>query len=127
MTFEKSDFEKLLRERQTKGAVAIRPQMERAVQASVAMEQLTGSAEWDYFLSLVQARVREFEAIRDAQKEVLLSPAATDHEARIAKIQHAAALASVDALQWAIGLPRTIRDNGEAAKQALRSTPEEAA
>lgn len=91
---------------------------ERLVQqAEVAMDRLTGSAEWDGFVQIVQSRL---EAAKDDYEHEAYRLAHESFSADvIIMMQHRLKLAGLrrvlDTLEWIIELPREIMDAAAAA------------
>lgn len=120
MTFEREDFRKQLAERRKSNVESLRPRLQREVQAAVAAEKLTGSAEWDYFLSLLQQRREEYQKLADAAREVLLHHEVVGHEDLLrAKIAFERAHSVVSALDWAIEQPKAVLERGDTARKVL--------
>lgn len=95
-------------------------------QAEVAANNLTGSPEWDVFLSYVQHAVKETTEQRDAWQRRLNAPDVVDHtELLKIKIAIAECNARIDAWTVAIALPADIKRNGNKAKDLMaRLKPE---
>jgi hypothetical protein len=100
--------------------MARRPQYERTVQASVALENLTGTPEWDYFLSLVQARLEAAQKRQNAfAQDVLLGEVDPNVQLRT-KLAYRECRMEADVLLWVIGLPKQALREAEAARERLR-------
>ena len=89
---------------------------ERLVQqAEVAMDRLTGSAEWDGFVQIVQSRL---EAAKDDYEHEAYALAHPSFRVSIeamtrARIGLAERHGVLDTLEWIVGLPREIMDAAE--------------
>lgn len=120
--FDPSDHAEMLRKRLREGRDRNAGNLRRSVQAATAMENLTGSAEWDYFLSRVEALKQESEVAVVQASETLHNPSVVDLEIMtIAKIIHASALAAVTAYQQVLAIPNEAIAQGKDAKKALDS------
>lgn len=78
-------------------------------QAAVRVEALTGTPEWDYFLSLLQPLLNVATVGMTQAKDAMPS-AATDEQIRVLLIQYWYQKGRVDALRQASELPKTLKD-----------------
>ena len=103
-------------------------------QAEVAMSKLTGSAEWDSFVQIVQNRL---DAAKDDYEHMAYELAHTDFHCSIEamtrrRLQLAAVHSVISVLEWITELPREIMDaaaaagveeNGEAREYRVAASP----
>lgn len=116
MTFDRSDYdERLRRDLETRRSAA-QPAIRQLQQAAVALENLTGGSDWDYFLSLVQA-FRESKALErdNARSQMLDIGNSMDALRRWQMVAHAASEV-VDALDFVIAIPKQAIDQAHAVK-----------
>lgn len=118
---DREDFEKLLREKLSRRTEERRPTLQRQQQAAVAMDNLTGSPEWDYFLSLVQGLLEEAQSRLEDAERVLLGPECGYEMLMSAKAAFAEARGQVAAYEHALALPKRLREEGTAAREELRA------
>ena len=98
-------------------------------QAVVRAEALTGTSEWDYFLSLLQPLLNVSTAVMTHAKDALPS-ARTDDSARALLVQYWYQKGRVDAFMEASALPKTLKDRAAsvgATSPVVSSQPESAA
>ena len=94
--------------------------MRRMVQAAVEVENLTGSAGWDYFLSLVQSDREVWEKSRDAWMDKIRNTEVVSQEALLtAKMNLGIADAVVGALDRVLEMPKQVLSDGAGAKKVL--------
>lgn len=118
--FDPKDYREHVRERLREEGRRREPELRRAAQAAVAMHELTGSREWDYFVTQVAALREAAAAARDEAARQLASPEVVAGDALVrAKIAHAAAVAQITALDAVIALPKEAMAQGEAARRVL--------
>jgi len=77
--------------------------------AAVAYRNLTGSAEWDRYLGVLQGRVEELGGELRAQQDAILSVRTGGYE-ELVRLKLAVALlqGELAALEWAMALPKTV-------------------
>lgn len=86
---------------------------------------VTGSPEWDMFLSIVEALIRRAEGRQQIAERAALAPRLVNVErvmAHRAEAAHEAAVA--ETLRQVLALPKLLKENGEQAAQMLASLEE---
>ena len=117
---DKDTFE-AQREMISEGSPSLPPdtdRLERLVhQAEVSMDKLTGSAEWDAFVQIVQSRIETAKNDYEHMAYELAHPsfrvgieAMTQQRIALAELH-----STIASLEWITGLPREIMDAAEAA------------
>ena len=120
MSFEHEDHIAALEKRFQENIESRRPEMRRMVQAAVEVENLTGSAGWDYFLSLVQSDREVWEKSRDAWMDKIRNTEVVSQEALLtAKMNLGIADAVVGALDRVLEMPKQVLSDGAGAKKVL--------
>ena len=126
MPHELKDFRKDVEQKRRDGVKAHRREMRQVAQAEVPMSALTGSKEWDYFLSILQAEIDDLEngllAMRDGGD---LDPSFEYADLVRLKAQKMLTCVQIDTLQRVRDLPQQIISQGEKAKLALRQYADE--
>lgn len=118
--FDRKDYEAHLQDRLRERRKEREPELRRAVQAATAMEQMTGSPEWDYFLSRVEALRQEAEEERKRALEHLEDPSiVSDESIRKARVTGAMARAAIVALDKVLEIPKQALEDGKRAKRVL--------
>ncbi len=97
------------------------PDLRLAVQREVPAKLLTGDPNWDFYCSLLQAKIDDADESLLRLKESLADPQKVDHQELILLKMHIAAEASyVRALREAIELPVDIANGGKKAREILK-------
>lgn len=122
MTFERHEHQALLEGKMRDRVEQIRPELRRIVQASVAAEHLTGTPEWEYFLSLVQGMIEEQVGIRNAA-DALFGEDRFRAAEEILEVRHSRAMAQarIDALESVLLIPKQAIEEGQKAKKVLEA------
>jgi nitroreductase len=88
-----------------------------ALQAAVLATNLTGDQHWDYYLQCLQGHIEAFREAEAANMELLADTRLVAHDDILrVKMALAEIRATIKALQWAVELPSTIKDDGKKAK-----------
>ena len=125
MTFERERFEKLMAAKKVERGQPSRPVLEILAQAEVGAANLTGDANWDIFLSYIQAAVERTEADIRMTETLLSSPDVVETtDLMRLKIQLARLRSQVSAWNAVISLPKDIKVEGEKAKEVLERLAE---
>ena len=119
MTFEREEHDNLLERQLAELATRQRAHFDRQVKAGAAMERMTGSAEWDFFLNQLEAIKSEAEEALRRADDVLLGLEVDPQELMKAKLARAGAMGMVAAIERAQRLPKQIMEEGAASKKAL--------
>ena len=120
MSFTEDDYRESLEGRLKDERDRRLPDLKRAVQAAVAMEQLVGDPLWDGFLRMIEG-LAEVARARIAEADTILqSPTEVDQAALMrAKIARAAAAAEAAAFEAVTQIPRRLMDEGDIARKAI--------
>jgi len=95
--------------------------MQTAVHEAVRAQALTGNEHWDHFLEAVEARIKQYEAERDAQQRILVDPKAVNADILMGtKMIVVACNAAIATLEDIVMLPRAIIAAGEEASGKLK-------
>jgi hypothetical protein len=118
--FNAEDYAEHLKQKLKGHAKRRAPELRRQVQAATAMQNLTGSSEWNGFLNLVEGMRQEALAMRDAAEQHLQAPDVVDvADLMRAKIARSSAVAVVEALDRVVAIPKQLLEEGKVAKRAL--------
>lgn len=93
-----------------------------AIRSSLALDAVTGSEEWDHFLSYVQGAEEELRKEQDAVNQAILSSFNAD-DVMMQKLKYNKVLGMIEALEWLKALPKAIKDNAVLAKGLLEEDP----
>ena len=119
MSFEREEHDELLERRLLDGQEQRRPQLERSLMAGAAMENLTGSADWDFFLNGLAEMIAAARAVVKNCDSTLRGPV-VNHDALLsAKLERAEAAGMLTALEYASGLPKQIIERAKQSREAL--------
>ena len=119
------DWAKVLEERGRTPIQSRRPQLEELQRVAADLEYLTGDAHWDTLRSMVQAKLTVLRASRDTKREILEnSDNFTTEDLINDKLAVRLYGKEIETLEWLIGLPKTIREQGDQAKQLLETVDE---
>ena len=119
MTFEKRDHDELLKRRLREEAEHRRPELERDLRAGAAMESLTGTPEWDFYLNKIKEIEAEARNMLERCDATLLGPEVNQDALLAAKVARAGAMGAVAALERAAALPKQIVEQAKQSKKAL--------
>ena len=120
MTFERADYDSLLERDLSQRRKEAAPMIARTLQAAVAAEHLTGTPEWDYFLSLVQARRDQLVSEREHHAQAALDGTSSAREGHLRDYHRASA--GLEALDFVLTIPRKVIEEGQKARDAQRAT-----
>jgi hypothetical protein len=121
MSFTRDDHKSLLARRSSQqDDERARHNVEAVARAQVAMEALTGDANWDLFLSYVQAAIDETDRAIEAVKAALISPQLADPLLIMtAKLRAVELTSRAATLRTVIDLPKEIATLGNKARAIL--------
>ena len=126
MSYSRVEFEADLVKRRKQKVKERERDFQQMAQAAVPAAAVTGSAEWDFLLSLIQAEVERLDAVVAALTEAYATEPSFDpikmSEAK-ASIQRA--VVQRDTLQSIVTLPKEIIEKGEKAQLALQQYADE--
>lgn len=101
------------------------PQVRELHRAALASAQITGDEHWDFFLSIVQAKLS---SLRELKKSALDKLENSDNFTTEDLINDKLAVRlygrEIEALTWVINLPQDLMEQGELTKQLLGSIDE---
>lgn len=95
-----------------------------AQQAAVASQHLTGSADWDKFLTYIQAAIEGGQYAEQGWLARLTAPNSTPQDMTEAKIRLHEVRGAIAALNWVIAIPRNLREAGIVAEKLEFATTE---
>ena len=122
MASTRAEFNALIEERTKRKAFAQKAELRQLVQSTVPIKSLTQSAEWNYYLSLIQTKIEELGGILAAlQESQTLDPSFTHEGLASYKAQMMRVAEQKRTLEQVIDLPAKILQEGEKAQFALRS------
>jgi len=126
MSLERADFQKTLEESRRERVRRRAREIRQVAQAAAPAEILTGSQEWDYFITLLQSQIDTLQKILMALRDSAASDLSFEHSdlARY-KAQEMRISAQIDTLQQIIALPKQIIEQGEKAKLVLKQYADE--
>ena len=120
MPYDREAWDEILRQRQQQRVNGSRVGLERLQQAQVRMESLTGDADWDLFLSYVQAAIESTERQAVTALDRLRSPKTVSaDEIWELKLALAGYEAAIRAWSSILELPNDIKKSGEQAEDLL--------
>ena len=99
-----------------KGSPAVeQTEIRHAIRAAVSTENLTGDEKWDVFMQLIQGSKEELSTALASKTAEILNPNTFDMTHSKYYIMKYAGM--IEALDWVMTLPKTIKENGDAAKK----------
>lgn len=114
MSYGRDEYVELLaRKAERAKATTPRPTKQRAFleRADIRLSALTGDHNWDEYLSMVEAEVETAQSELATYQNALNNPFVLDDlRVRAAKMGVALCNERIRSLEWAIGLPKSIRD-----------------
>lgn len=113
MSYGIDEYQKLRARQRAEVREATRPGPEEQV-AAVAAHLLTQQSEWNVYLERLQAQrdKRESQAIHCRTR--IMSGLLVDHDELMQlKIQHAGHMSAVEALEWAMQVPKALMDESQ--------------
>lgn len=120
MAPEREDFQKLVQKKRQQRVRENRTELRVLAQARVPVSALTKSTEWDYFLSLLQAKIEELDTALNTFQQSQITDLDFSH-AELAQRKAIAMRFAVqrDTLRVVLDLPKQILEIGEKAKLEL--------
>jgi len=126
MSHSRSAFDASVREARDKQAKGNRRELEQTAQAAVPIHALVGTKDWDYFLSLIQAKIDSLTAGLKGLQEAGANDPSYDHGTLAAhKAMTMQLSVQKETLEQIVALPKKIIEQGEKANFALRGIAEE--
>jgi hypothetical protein len=120
MAYERQQFKDSLEERKRQKVRESRTELRVLAQAQVPIESLTKSVEWDYFLSLLQAKIEELDIALNTYQQSQITDLDFSHQELAARKAIAMRFAlQRDTLQAVLDLPKQILEIGEKARLEL--------
>jgi hypothetical protein len=116
----------LLEKQGRERAVRNEGELRRLAQAEVPVQALIGTAEWDYFLSLIQSQIEALEAALMQLRAANVLDLSFEHADLAAKkAQQMQIAVQIDTLEQVRDLPKQIIEQGRKAQLALHKYVEE--
>lgn len=120
MVFQRQQFQDSLDNKRRNRARENRSQLRVLAQAEIPVAALTKSAEWDFFLSLLQAKIEALDEMLNAYQQALATDMVFDHVGlAAAKAGAMRVKVQIDTLQAVLELPKQIIETGKEAKLEL--------
>ena len=125
MPYERSDYEQLRNKGRREQVATHQRELTHIAQAKVPMDIMTKSAEWDFYLSVLQAEIDKLDALMNVMQEADAREASFSYEelARQKALRMQIAVQK-DTLEQVIRFPKEIFEKGEKAAIALRDYSE---
>jgi hypothetical protein len=121
MTFQRKQYQEALDRQKREHVRGNVTQLKQMAQAKVPAEAVTGSAEWDYLLSLIEAKIEELGNSLAVLGEASASDLTFSHEVMAQqKALMMQVKAQKDTLEAVRDLPKQIIEHGEKAQFALQ-------
>jgi hypothetical protein len=125
MAFERREFQEFLSGRAIRDVQRRESELRQMAQAELPVKAVTQSAEWDYLLGLIQAKIEELGKTLDALQASQVSDPSFAHEDLAQKKALIIQVATQkDTLERVRDLPAEIFAQGEKAQLALRKLAE---
>jgi len=122
VTFDRNDFDK----REKKETVKDRPLLEEIVRAAPKMELLTGSEEWDSFLTYLQAALDMTLDQLEYNNTLMLDPNSWDNESLMkTKMNLLRLREKKEVLEFVMTMPKELIQTGEIARNQLMKSQED--
>ena len=121
MAYERTDYDELLKRKLGDRVELQRTTLERVVGTGALMDDLTGRPEWDFFLQAVAEMKEAADALVDQVNEILLGPETDQNTLMSAKIARATAVATSEAYESVMKIPKAIIETAHSAKKVLSS------
>jgi len=126
MQSTRQDFQALLEKKRDDVAFDRRRELRVLSQASVPVEALTGTKEWDFFNSLIQDKIEELSRMIDALADSIpLDPSFSYEDLISQKAEMIRLRTQRDALEEVRNLPKQIIEKGESAQLVLQRIEED--
>lgn len=123
MTFDRDDFEKSLKEK--KPSVS-QPLLEEIVRSAPKMELLTGSEEWDQYLTYLQSALDMTIGQLEYTNNLMLDPNSWDNESLMkTKMNLLRLREKKEVLEFVMQMPKELIETGEIAKNQLLESQED--
>ncbi len=124
--FNRGDYEELVRERKGVVKPADRAKLEDIARAAPEMTVLTGTAEWDKYLTYLQAMLEYIEGKIEYTRKSLLDPNVWGiEELTVIKMDLLKFEDRKELLEFVMELPQELVESGKIAKQTLYDLNEE--
>ncbi len=95
-------------------------QLRTLEQAAISSDKVTGSPEWDKFLTYFGGQRKDLTDAYNNLQDALNAPQCVQYETLVAiKLQMAYLRGQLDNLLWAEGLPKQLHEGGDAAKSFI--------
>lgn len=98
-----------------------------AKRAALAAVHVTGDEHWDHFLSVVTARLEQVrQELETASDQLRTSDNFTPDNLILQKLAVRLATREIQVLEWVLGLPKALMEQGDLAKQLLENIEQSA-
>lgn len=96
--------------------------LQAAKRAAISANFVTGDEHWDHFLSVVTARLEQVkQELETASEQLKTSDNFTPDSLILQKLAVRLAHREIQALEWVMGLPKALMEQGDLAKQLLEN------
>jgi hypothetical protein len=92
--------------------------LKQAIRSAVAAEHVTADEDWDHFLTYISGMLEKFQEGKKGIEASILKSLSSE-ETAVLKYSYHRILGTLEALEWAVGLPKAIKDNSNVAKEIL--------
>jgi hypothetical protein len=120
MVYDRKKFQDDLEIKRREKVLRNERELRQIAQSEVPISAMTGSAEWDYFLSIVQGQIDALgAALMTLRAANVLDPSFEHADLAMRKAQQMQLAVQIDTLERVRDLPKQIIEQGEKAKLAL--------
>jgi hypothetical protein len=121
VNYERKEFSNHLRQQRVAKVRESKTQLRQVAQAELAIDVVTKSPEWDYFLSLLQSEVDQLDQMLEVLQQAYAREPSFSYEAMAErKAQLMQVSVQRDTLMHVLSLPKEIMEKGAKAKLALQ-------
>ncbi len=126
MAHERREFMKLVESKRAEGVLANQRNIQQVAQAEVPLTAVTGDANWDFLLSILEDQIQKLEANRLLLQDAADSdPSFAYEDLARSKAQKMQVSIQIDTLQRVRDLPKQIIEKGKQAKLVLAQYADE--
>jgi hypothetical protein len=121
MSFDREEFSSIRLERAVDKQRAFTRDIQAAEQAVPPMESLTGDANWNLYLSLIEAKIQKAHVqLRALQEESLSQSTMAYEDMVLAKTRQLLVRQAIETYQECRDIPKILLEQGREAKRLLR-------
>ena len=125
MANDRGDWEKVVAERKKEKVKAQKGELGAMQREALAAEYVTGDEHWDLLLTIVMAKIEKLQGqVKQAMNSLEFSNDFSPEVLINQKLAVRGAGREIEALQWVIGLPQTLKEQGDWAKELLGTIDE---